>query len=114
MKITVTETTIECTAKELKESNTLSDRLNVLLKQLFTQCTAYDDSEDEDIDNILATVSKSQAYKQFGNSIVVPVLMAIFSQLGISGVKKWNDMTEDEIYKLIGRYDDRTEQHSRV
>ena len=58
--------------------------------------------KDEDIDKILGTVSKSQAYKQFGNSIVVPVLLAIFSQLGIKGVKKWNDMTEDEIYELIG------------
>ena len=57
--------------------------------------------KDDDIDKILNTVSKSQAYKQFGNSIVVPVLMAIFSQLGIDGTKKWNDMSEDEIYALI-------------
>ena len=35
---------------------------------------------DTDIDKMLATVSTSQAYKQYGNSIVVPVLMAIFSR----------------------------------
>lgn len=46
-------------------------------------------------------MSNTQLYKQFGNSIVVPVLMAIFSQLGIQGAKKWNDMTEDEIYETI-------------
>lgn len=57
---------------------------------------------DTDIDKMLDVVSNSQAYKQYGNSIVVPVLMAIFSQLGIAGVRKWNDLSEDEIYELIG------------
>ena len=46
-------------------------------------------------------VSSSQCYKQFGNSIAVPVLMALFSQLGLPGVKKWNDMTEEERKALV-------------
>lgn len=46
-------------------------------------------------------MSGTQLYKQFGNSIVVPVLMAIFSQMHIEGVKPWNEMSEDEIYRLI-------------
>lgn len=45
--------------------------------------------------------SKTQLAKQAGNSIVVSVLMGIFSQLNIVGVPKWNDLTDDEIYKLI-------------
>ena len=36
-------------------------------------------------------VSNSQLYKQAGNAIVKQVLMAIFSQMGIKGVKAWND-----------------------
>ena len=43
-----------------------------------------------------AGVSNTQLYKQFGNSIVVTVLMAIFSQLNIKGVKPWNELTESE------------------
>lgn len=41
-------------------------------------------------------VSTSQMYKTAGNSIVVAVLCAIFSQLGIQGHKKWNEMTLEE------------------
>lgn len=37
--------------------------------------------EDKDIDNILKTVSNSQAYKQFGNSIVVDVLAEMFKNI---------------------------------
>ena len=46
-------------------------------------------------------ISNSQLYKLAGNSIVVPVLMAIFSELNIEGVKPWNEMTEVEIETLI-------------
>lgn len=56
---------------------------------------------DENADKMLSVNSNTQCYKQAGNSIVVPVLMGIFSQLGFIGIKKWNDMTEDEIYDLI-------------
>lgn len=47
--------------------------------------------DDESINKILEVNSNTQAYKQFGNSIVVDVLCAAFSQLGIKGVEKWND-----------------------
>jgi site-specific DNA-cytosine methylase len=57
--------------------------------------------DDKRIDKMFAVNSNSQCYKQYGNSIVVPVLMAIFSQLNIAGVKPWNDRTENEIYELI-------------
>lgn len=57
--------------------------------------------KDADIDKMFAVNSNSQCYKQYGNSIVVPVLMAIFSQLNIAGVEPWNDRTENEIYELI-------------
>ena len=56
---------------------------------------------DTDIDRMASVNSNTQLYKQFGNSIVVPVLMGIFSQLNISGVKPWNDMDENEIENLL-------------
>lgn len=51
---------------------------------------------DADIDKMLAVNSNSQCYKQYGNSIVVPVLCGIFSQLNIKGIKPWNERTDEE------------------
>ena len=39
--------------------------------------------KDEDIDKMLALNSETQCYKQAGNSIVVPVLEAIFHRMFI-------------------------------
>lgn len=43
---------------------------------------------DEDIDKMAAVNSNTQLYKQFGNSIVVDVLCAIFKQLNIEQDKE--------------------------
>ena len=60
---------------------------------------------DEDFKKAQSVNSKTQLYKQAGNSIVVPVLMAIFSQLNIDGVKPWNEMSNEERECLInGRF----------
>ena len=56
---------------------------------------------NKDAEKMLNVNSNTQCYKQAGNSIVVTVLMGIFSQLGISGVRRWNDMTDDEINQMI-------------
>lgn len=56
---------------------------------------------DEDFDKALSVNSNTQLYKQAGNAIVKQVLMAIFSQLNIKGVKAWNDMTETEKRDII-------------
>ncbi len=45
--------------------------------------------------------SNTQLYKQAGNAIVRSVLMGIFSQLDIKGIKKWNDMSDTEIENMI-------------
>lgn len=47
---------------------------------------------DEDFHKAESVNSNSQLYKQAGNSIVKDCLMAIFRQLGINGVKRWNEM----------------------
>lgn len=58
---------------------------------------------DSDIDKMKTVVSKSQMYKQFGNSIVVPVLMAIFSQLNIQDITPWNELNQKQREDLIER-----------
>ena len=47
---------------------------------------------DEDYKKAAEHNSKTQLYKQAGNSIVKQVLMAIFSQLNIKGVPMWNEV----------------------
>lgn len=54
------------------------------------------DFSDKDFDMATQINSKTQLYKQAGNSIVRAVLMAIFSQLNIQGIKPWNDRTLEE------------------
>jgi len=56
---------------------------------------------DEDYEKASRVNSNTQLYKQAGNAIVKQVLMAIFSQLNIKGVKAWNDMTETEKRDII-------------
>ena len=56
---------------------------------------------DFDIEKTLSVNSNSQVYRQFGNAIVKQVLMAIFLQLGIEGLKNWNDRTPEEREKLV-------------
>ena len=46
---------------------------------------------DKDFEKAESVVSNTQLYKEAGNSIVVNVLMAIFSQMNIKGVKPWNE-----------------------
>lgn len=50
---------------------------------------------DEDYEKAAEVNSKTQLYKQSGNSIVRDVLMAIFSQLNIKGVPMWNEVHHD-------------------
>lgn len=65
------------------------------------ECGRLMNVQDESIDKMLAINSKTQCYKQFGNSIVVSVLMAIFSQLNIQGITPWNELSDAERYELI-------------
>ena len=56
---------------------------------------------DEDFEKAEKVNSNSQLYRQSGNSIVVGVLCAIFSQLNIQGHKNWNSMSLSERRELI-------------
>ena len=56
---------------------------------------------DTDFDKAAAVCSNTQLYKEAGNAIVKQVLMAIFSQMNIEGIKPWNGMTSEEKNNLI-------------
>ena len=65
------------------------------------ECWRIMDFSDEDFHKAEAVNSNTQLYRQSGNSIARAVLMAIFSQLVIAGVPKWNDLNVEERYDLI-------------
>jgi len=65
------------------------------------ECFRLMNVEEEQFNRAEKVVSNSQLYKVAGNAIVVSVLCALFSQLGIQGKKKWNDMTEDERLQIV-------------
>ena len=41
-------------------------------------------------------LSNSQLYKQYGNSIVVPVMCAMFRNLNIKGVLSWDEYCKEK------------------
>ncbi len=49
---------------------------------------------DTNITKMLAVVSNSQAYKQFGNSIVVLCMIAMFSNLNIQNLPRWDEIKD--------------------
>lgn len=51
---------------------------------------------DDDISKMAEVNSNSQLYKQFGNSIVVDVMCAMFRNLNIKGVKTWNEYLKEK------------------
>ena len=65
------------------------------------ECFRLMNFSDEDYEKAAAVNSRSQLYKQAGNSIVCGVLCAIFSQLGIQGHKRWNEMSLEERRQLV-------------
>ena len=65
------------------------------------ECWRLMDFSDEDFEKAAVGNSKTQLYKQTGNSIVRSVLIAIFLQMNIQGLKSWNDMTEEERNEAI-------------
>lgn len=49
---------------------------------------------DEDYEKMASVNSNSQLYKQFGNSIVVDVMVAIFEKLSIEQEKEKNELLQ--------------------
>ena len=56
---------------------------------------------DEDIDKMAAVNSNTQLYRQFGNSIVVQVMCAMFRNLSIQGSDRWEEMEVENAKEII-------------
>lgn len=57
---------------------------------------------DEDIDKMAVVNSNTQLYRQFGNSIVVQVMCAMFRNLNIQGIDRWEEMEVENAKEIIG------------
>lgn len=94
----------EETESEVEEGKTIEDYLYKdfgIFKLSARECGRLMNVLDKDIDEMQKVNSNTQMYRQFGNSIVVSVLAAIFSQLHIQGKKAWNERTDVEKGELI-------------
>ena len=91
-------------SERYKEKDTKVDWSKVdyrIRKLTAKECYRLMDVPEDMADKMLAVNSNTQCYKQAGNSIVVSVLCAIFSQLNIKGIKPWNERTLKEKYDLV-------------
>ena len=89
--------------KTVKTQEELDDFVENLTKPKYAirkltprECYRLMNFSDEDFEKAQSVISNSQLYKTAGNSIVCAVLCAIFSQLGIQGRKRWNEMSIEE------------------
>ena len=55
------------------------------------ECGRLMSVSDSDITKMESVNSNTQLYKQFGNSIVVDVMVAMFSNLNIQGLPRWEE-----------------------
>ena len=87
--------------EDVKTENQETKEKYAIRKLTPKECFRLMNFSDEDYEKAKAVNSNSQLYKQAGNSIVVACLIAIFSQLGIQGQKRWNEMNLEERRTLV-------------
>lgn len=96
-----TEQRLEVNSDGICGALTTVQKDNLLLEYITTyrvrkltpmECWRLMGFSDDDYEKAAEHNSKTQLYKQAGNSIVKQVLMAIFSQLNIKGVPMWNEV----------------------
>lgn len=76
----------------VQKDNLLLEKPKYRIRKLTPrECGRLMGVSDEDIDKMASVNSNSQLYKQFGNSIVVDVMVAIFEKLNIEQEKEKND-----------------------
>ena len=79
------------TLTSVSKDNLVLETVYRIRKLTERECGRLMGVPDDIITKMMTVNSKSALYKQFGNSIMTNCLMALFSQLGLKGVKKWND-----------------------
>lgn len=83
---------ISNTLTSVTKDNLVLETVYRIRKLTERECGRLMGVPDDIITKMMTVNSKSALYKQFGNSIMTNCLMALFSQLGLKGVKKWNDI----------------------
>lgn len=78
----------------LLESDTINSQYRIR-KLTPRECGRLMAVTDSDISKMENANSNTQMYKQFGNSIVVQVMVAMFSNLNIQGLPNWNTIKEN-------------------
>ena len=94
-----TEKRLECnrgnttnTITTVQKDNVIVETENYAIRNLTPrECGRLMGVTDEDIDKMMKVNSKTQLYKQFGNSIVVDVMCAMFLNLNIKRKKEKNN-----------------------
>ena len=80
------------TITTVQKDNVVVETENYAIRNLIPrECGRLMGVTDEDIDKMMKVNSKTQLYKQFGNSIVVDVMCAMFSNLNIKRKKEKNN-----------------------
>ena len=82
------------TSNAWQENNLL--KLEYRIRKLTPrECGRLMSVRDSDISKMESANSNTQMYKQFGNSIVVQVMVAMFSNLNIQGLPDWDTIKEN-------------------
>lgn len=86
----------------VQKDNLLLEKPQYRIRKLTPrECGRLMGVSDEDIDKMAAVNSNTQLYRQFGNSIVVQVMCAMFRNLNIQGIGRWEEMEVENAKEII-------------
>ena len=90
------------TLTTVQKDNLLLEKPQYRIRKLTPrECGRLMGVSDEDIDKMAAVNSNTQLYRQFGNSIVVQVMCAMFKNLNIQGIDRWEEMEVENAKEII-------------
>ena len=90
------------TLTTVQKDNLLLEKPQYRIRKLTPrECGRLMGVSDEDIDKMAAVNSNTQLYRQFGNSIVVQVMCAMFRNLNIQGIDRWEEMEVENAKEII-------------
>ena len=86
----------------VQKDNLLLEKPQYRIRKLTPrECGRLMGVSDEDIDKMATVNSNTQLYRQFGNSIVVQVMCAMFRNLNIQGIDRWEEMEIENAKEII-------------
>ena len=86
----------------VQKDNLLLEKPQYRIRKLTPrECGRLMGVSDEDINKMAAVNSNTQLYRQFGNSIVVQVMCAMFRNLNIQGIDRWKELEVENAKEII-------------